>query len=409
MRIGRNLLPTAGFKGLLGSELRQPDSVRSALNLRRSLPVRRHCLLFSVVAFPYMLRIICKLAKRCKGLRPGLRTRSGVLKNDKGSKEHLYLLARIPYDGTDIFVSADSGNGVTMERKWLYYAGLIIVAAIWGANFGISRLAMDTFDPALFSFLRFGLAVPFFFILLKIREGSVGVPFKTAMQLMAIGLFGVTGLEVAVMYSIKYTTLANASLLNVAPWPIFAALFAPLFFREAISGRLIVGGIAAIFGVSLVIIGGGAGIDLSSRNMLGNALAFAVSIVGALFNLACMPLMKRYSALRVSAWFILFGTLFMFPLTLGSWGKVDWAGLTAANGFAVGYNVILCTVVAFIVWNSCMFKIGAARSNFFRYVVPAAAVAAGYLLFDEQITLWQIAGALSMAAGLIWISLEKKA
>ncbi|TMV42652.1 DMT family transporter [Paenibacillus mesophilus] len=294
------------------------------------------------------------------------------------------------------------------KQAYLYYAGLVIVAAVWGTNFGISRLAMDTFDPALFTFLRFGLAVPFFFILLKLREGSVGVSFKVAMQLMVIGLFGVTGLEIAVMYSIKYTTLANASLLNVAPWPIFAALFAPLFYREAISKRLVTGGIAAMIGVSLVIIGGGEGIDLSSRNMIGNALAFAVSMIGALFNLACMPLMKQYSALRVSAWFILFGSLFLFPLTLGSWGKVDWSGLDAGSLLAIFYNVILCTVVAFVVWNVCMYRIGAARSNFFRYVVPAAAVAAGYILFDERITLWQIAGALCMAAGLIWISLEKK-
>ncbi|MDF2717363.1 MAG: rane protein [Paenibacillus sp.] len=294
------------------------------------------------------------------------------------------------------------------KQTYLYYAGLVIVAAVWGTNFGIARLAMDTFDPALFTFLRFGLAVPFFFILLKLREGSIGVSFKAAMQLMAIGLFGITGLEIAVMYSIKYTTLANASLLNVAPWPIFAALFAPLFFREAISKRLITGGIAAMLGVSMVIIGGSEGIDLSSRNMLGNVLAFAVSMIGALFNLACMPLMKQYSALRVSAWFILFGSLFLFPLTLGSWGKVDWSGLDAANGFAIFYNVILCTVVAFIVWNVCMYRIGATRSNFFRYVVPAAAVAAGYMLFDEQITFWQVVGALFMAAGLIWISLERK-
>ncbi|MEF3303589.1 DMT family transporter [Paenibacillus sp. GYB003] len=288
-------------------------------------------------------------------------------------------------------------------------AGLVFVAAVWGANFGVSRLAMDTFDPALFTFLRFGLTVPFFFILLRLREGSVGVSPKAALQLMAIGLFGVTALEIAVMYSIKYTTLANASLLNVAPWPIFAALFAPFFARETMSRRLVAGGAAAIVGVTLVIVGGGEGIDFSSQHMIGNALAFGVSIVGALFNLACMPLMKRYSALRVSAWFILFGSLFLFPLTIGSWGKVDWAGLTAANGFAVFYNVVFCTVVAFIVWNRCMFRIGATRSNFFRYVVPAAAVAAGYLMFRETITLWQVAGALCMAAGLVWISTDKKA
>jgi drug/metabolite transporter (DMT)-like permease len=295
-----------------------------------------------------------------------------------------------------------------MEKKWGYYFGLVFVAAVWGANFGVSRLAMDTFDPVLFSFLRFGLAVPFFFIVLKLKEGSVGVPWKTLLQLAAIGLLGVTALEIAVMYSIKYTTLANASLLNVAPWPIFAALFAPLFMRERISGRLIVGGIAAMAGVCFIILGGGQGLSLSANNMTGNLLAFGVSIIGALFNVACMPLMKRYSALRVSSWSILFGALFMFPFTLGSWGKVEWSGLMAGHYAAIAYNVLICTVLAFVVWNACMFKIGAARANFFRYVVPASAVTAGYFFYAESFTGWQLAGTAFMAAGLVWISLERK-
>ncbi|MCD9020787.1 DMT family transporter [Cohnella silvisoli] len=295
-----------------------------------------------------------------------------------------------------------------MDKKWIYYAGLTLVAAIWGANFGVSRSAMDTFDPILFSFLRFGLAVPFFFLILKMKEGSIGIPLKVLLQLALIGLIGVTGLEIAVMYSIKYTTLANASLLNVAPWPIFSALFAPLFVKEKFTRRLGVGGAAAVVGVTFIILGGGEGLNLSSDHMIGNLLAFGVSIIGALFNLACMPLMRQYSSLRVSTWFIFFGSLFMAPLTWGSWSKVDWNGLGAGHYTAIIYNVLICTVFAFVVWNASMYKIGAARANFFRYVVPAAAVIAGLIFFDEGITSWQMVGAVCMAAGLVWISTERK-
>ncbi|MBP3966394.1 DMT family transporter [Paenibacillus lignilyticus] len=294
------------------------------------------------------------------------------------------------------------------DRKWIYYLGLVLVAAIWGANFGVSRKAMETFDPILFAFLRFSIATPFFFFLLYLKEGSVGVPIKVALQLAAIGLVGVTGLEIAVMYSIKYTTLANASLLNVAPWPIFAALLGPLFMRERMSARLIVGGVAAMAGVCLVILGGSEGFDLSSNNMVGNMLALGVSIIGALFNLACMPLMRTYSALRVSTWYITFGMLFMFPFTLGSWSKVEWSSLTSSSYTAIAYNVLICTLFSFVVWNASMFKIGATRANFFRYVVPAAAVAAGYFFFSEQISGWQFGGTVFMVAGLVWISLEKR-
>ncbi|QNK57281.1 DMT family transporter [Paenibacillus sp. PAMC21692] len=295
-----------------------------------------------------------------------------------------------------------------MDRKWIYYVGLGLVSIIWGANFGVSRSAMETFDPILFTLIRFGGAVPFFFLLLKLREGSVGITWKAALKLAAIGLIGVTVLEIAVMYSIKYTTLANASLLNVAPWPIFAALLAPLFVKEKFTSRLAVGGAAAAVGVVLIITGGGDGLDLSSEHMIGNLLALGVSIIGALFNLACMPLMKQYSALRVSAWFILFGALFMFPLTLGSWSKVEWASLGAGHYAAIGYNILICTLFAFVVWNACMFKIGAARANFFRYIVPASAVVVGYIMFNEQVTMLQLGGGICIALGLVWIGMERQ-
>ncbi|MFD0672357.1 DMT family transporter [Cohnella sp. GCM10027633] len=294
------------------------------------------------------------------------------------------------------------------NRNWIYYIGLVLVAAIWGANFGVSRSAMETFDPVLFSFLRFAGAVPFFFLILKLKEGSVRVPAKDMLALAGIGLVGITGLEIAVMYSIKYTTLANASLLNVAPWPIFAALFAPLFVKEKFTRRLAVGGAVAMVGVSFVILGGSEGLSLSSDNMVGNLLAFGVSIIGALFNLATMPLMKRHSPLRVSTWYILFGTVFMLPFTAGAWGEVDWSGLTAGHYTAIAYNVFVCTVFAFVAWNAGMLRVGAARANFFRYVVPATSVAAGYLFFDEQITGMQLAGTGFMALGLIWIGLERQ-
>jgi drug/metabolite transporter (DMT)-like permease len=293
------------------------------------------------------------------------------------------------------------------NKRWAY-VGLAAVAAIWGANFGFSRFAMESFDPILFAFLRFGLAVPCFFAILYWKEGSVGIPLRAMLQLALIGLFGVTLLEILVMYSIKYTTLANASLLNVAPWPIFAAVFAPLFTKESLTKRLAIGGIIALAGVSLVILGGTEGFSLSSSNMKGNLMAFSVSLIGALFNLSCMPLMRTYSALRVSTWFIAFGALFMLPLTIGSWGEVAWSELGIREYGVTLYNVLLCTVVSFIVWNASMFRVGAARSNFFRYVVPATAVAAGYFMFGEGISLWQMGGTVLMAAGLAWISVDRK-
>jgi len=289
----------------------------------------------------------------------------------------------------------------------IYYLGLCFVALVWGANFGVSRWAMDIFPLEIFVFLRFGLALPILLLILKWTEGSVKVDRRDLLMLAFIGLLGITALEIIVLYSIKFTTLANASLLNVAPWPIFVALLAPLFTREFLTSRVVIGGVFALIGVVFIIIGGQNGFDLSSKYMLGNMLALIISLFGAVYNLLCMPLMKKYSALRVTTWFILFGSIFMFPATWGGWGKVEWSSLSIMAWSAVAYNVLFCTVAAFVIWNLCMHKVGATKANFYRYLVPAAATLAGALFFAEPILPLQITGGVIIVLGLVWISLEK--
>ncbi|MFD2213438.1 DMT family transporter [Metabacillus endolithicus] len=295
-----------------------------------------------------------------------------------------------------------------MKSNSVYYLALILVSVIWGVNFGISRFGMEVFTPEIFAFFRFGLAVPILFAVLKWTEGSMKVDKRDLLKLAIIGFFGVTVLEILVMYSIKYTTLANASLLNVAPWPIFAALFAPFFTKEVMTPRLAIGGLVALIGVVLIILGGSNGFDFSSEYMLGNILALSISLIGALFNLACMPLMKKYSPLRVSSWYMLFGTILMFPITLGGWHTVQMTDFTISVWGAIAYNVVLCTVAAFVLWNLSMNKVGAAKANFYRYFVPASATVTGALFFNEQIFVTQIAGGLVIVLGLAFIAMEKK-
>ncbi|MDM5326915.1 DMT family transporter [Neobacillus sp. CF12] len=295
-----------------------------------------------------------------------------------------------------------------MASNLYYYLGLIFVSIVWGVNFGVSRWAMEVFPAEVFVFLRFGLALPVLFLMLKWTEGSVRVEKKDLLKLAFIGLIGITALEMMVMYSIKYTTLANASLLNVAPWPIFAALFAPLFIREKITARVVTGGFIALAGVTMIILGGKDGFDLSSEYMIGNYIALAISLIGALFNLATMPLMEKYSPLRVTTWFIFFGSLFLVPFTFDKWSMIQWDNLSIITWGAVAYNVLMCTVVAIVVWNISMKRVGAAKANFFRYFVPAAATVAGALFFKEPIWAAQIVGGIVIIFGLVWIGTERK-
>ena len=89
---------------------------------------------------------------------------------------------------------------------------------------------------------------------------------------MLLGIVGVTGMETLLILAVQWTSMSNLSLLNVAPWPIFSALLAPLFVRDFITRRMIVGGFLAFAGVCCVLISGGSKIDFSESQMWGNWL-----------------------------------------------------------------------------------------------------------------------------------------
>ncbi|MFD0960736.1 DMT family transporter [Paenibacillus chungangensis] len=295
-----------------------------------------------------------------------------------------------------------------MNQKFVIYLGLAFIAAVWGVNFGLARWAMDVFAPELFVFLRFGLTVPLIFLFLRWKEGSVGIALRDLWKLALYGFIGVTILEIAVMYSVKYTTIANASLLNVAPWPIFTALLAPLFTKEKVTRVLAIGGVLAVAGVTFIIVGGKEGFSFSSQYMWGNMIAIGISLLGAVYNLSYMSLMEKYSPLRVTAWITLFGVIFLLPFTWGTWSSVKWTELDVSVWAVLFYNVFFCTFLAFIIWNIGMKRIGASRANFYRYVVPASAAVTGYLMFGETVTLWQLLGVSLIAAGLLGITLERQ-
>jgi len=292
---------------------------------------------------------------------------------------------------------------VIVKNKFIYYIGLIFVAIVWGVNFAVSRYAMDVFTIEVFVVLRFALAAPLLFLILKLKEGDVKVEKRDLVKLAIIGFMGVTVLELLVMYSIKFTTLANASLLNVAPWPIMVALFAPLFTREKMTVKLAIGGVVAFVGVTLIILGGEDSFSLDSQYMIGNLLALSISVLGALFNLSYMPLMNKYSSLRVTSWYILFGSIFLIPFSLTGWSAINWSDVNVVAWGSVAYNVVVCAVLAFIIWNTSMKKVGATKSNFFRYFVPATATIAGMFFFNEMISLVQIFGGIIIILGLAWI------
>ena len=61
---------------------------------------------------------------------------------------------------------------------------------LWAANFIVVKSAVAQLPPVGFTFLRFTLASATLFVLLRWREGSIGLPRRDLIAILALGAVG---------------------------------------------------------------------------------------------------------------------------------------------------------------------------------------------------------------------------
>ena len=96
---------------------------------------------------------------------------------------------------------------------------------LWGGNFIVVKSAVAVLPPVGFTFLRFVLATATLFVLLRWREGSVGLPRRDLVAIMGFGALGFGVYQI--LWTTGLTTVpAGDSALIIAATPVFVALLA---------------------------------------------------------------------------------------------------------------------------------------------------------------------------------------
>lgn len=275
---------------------------------------------------------------------------------------------------------------------------LVLMTVIWGSNFVVLKLTFIEIAPLAFMALRFVLASALILVVLGMREHKLGVRSQDWAQVIAVGLVGTSLYQPLFIGGVSLTTASNSSLI-LASAPAFIALINRVLGRERLDLRGWVGVGLAFIGIAIIVDSSG-GIELGSATLAGDLLIFGATICWSLYSVLSAPLLKNYSPLRVTALSMALGTI---PLVIiGSpavmaqdWGRVDahgWAGL--------GYSFTFAIVLAYVIWNMGVRRIGGARTAIYNNLTPVVASLIAAVLLGEAITLLKLVGALVIFAGL---------
>ena len=182
----------------------------------------------------------------------------------------------------------------------LYHLVAFLIVAIWGTTFVFTKLLlMAGLTAAQIFVLRFIIAYVMLLVyaLAKTNFRLFTSTWKDELLMVGLGVTGGSLYFLTENSAMIYTTTTNTSLI-VCLCPLFAALFAAMFFRsQRLHGIQIVGSVMAAIGVVIVVLNGHFVLHLSP---LGDSLAFAACLCWAAYSLLMIPAIKRYDILFIT-------------------------------------------------------------------------------------------------------------
>ncbi|MFV3128313.1 DMT family transporter [Niveispirillum sp. KHB5.9] len=273
--------------------------------------------------------------------------------------------------------------------KPVHIMGALLVMALWGTNFAVSRYALREFSPMIMMAVRFGLVALVLLPFVKFPRGQVRQIFLYSLVLGGVHfplmLHGMLGAEAS-----------TASIVIQLQVP-FASLLAAYFFKDKLGWKRAIGMGIAFVGVAIIALRGGGGESDPFHLLLIVLAAAAFS-----FSNIQVKWMGSVDPYQLNAYMALFTVpqLLIYSLFLehgqieqvlhASWGA--WAG--------IAYMVIASTIIAYAIWQPMIRQYDVNQTVPFLMLVPVFGVASGVLWLGEAMSWALIVGGALVVGGV---------
>lgn len=276
---------------------------------------------------------------------------------------------------------------------------MFLHSAISAGTYLAAKRALGELSPFEVALVRFGLSSLAFGLLLWRRP--VRVARRDLLALAGLGIVAIPVNQGFFLAGMAWTTPGHAALLY-ALTPVFVFLFARVRLGER-AGPAKVAGIALAFaGVVVVLLGRGAvGLHGSSRQLAGDLLILLAVVAWSVFAVAGKPYAQRYGAVGSTGVALVLGTLAYLPVGLVA---TDWsrlAALSPTGWAALGYLVLLTSVVAYILYYWALSRAEASRVAIWSNLQPVLTALLAWAIAGERLTAPFVAGGAMVIAGVV--------
>jgi O-acetylserine/cysteine efflux transporter len=277
----------------------------------------------------------------------------------------------------------------------------ILIAAIWGFNFVVLKVALHDMPPILLTALRFIFScLPALFL-----------PKPPGMRLKDMAIVGLTtflGQYVFLFVAMKQGMPAGLSSVTLQLQVFLTILYAVIFLGERPKPRQMAGGAVALAGLSAIAATVGQGSSIPGIAMVFIVLSAATWAFGNMTVRKAGP-SSQFGTLAGVAWACLVPIIPALLLSLifegvDAW-QAAWVNLTWITVAALAFVVVFSTWAGFAVWGKLLSTYSASIAAPFALLVPVFGGLSAYVFLGETLSPQRLAGSLMIFAGLAIILL----
>ncbi|MDH5403408.1 MAG: DMT family transporter [Candidatus Heimdallarchaeota archaeon] len=287
----------------------------------------------------------------------------------------------------------------------LNFVSMLLVALFWGLSWPAGRVVALYIQPNIAAFLRVTIALPLFFLAAYFIEGNIKIPKEFHKQLFFLGLLQVTLYSTLFLVGLRYTSGSDASLVIATNPAITAFIASRKYEDEKLTTNKILGLLVSLGGVVIVVLFS-PNTQVETR-YLGNSIILFAAICWAFFTVFSRPILQKIKPIVFTAWIMFYGWIFLFIIAIIIGIEIPPLSEVAVIGSLL-YMAIFAMVIAYILFNKSVGKIGPSKTAIFVNLVPIIGVTSSVLILRENFSLWYIVSLIMIFTGIYVVNSEKR-
>lgn len=282
------------------------------------------------------------------------------------------------------------------RERLLIHAILALVAVLFSVHYIVGKIALRSFQPLTFAYLRvLGSAICLLILTGSRKTASLPLSPADGWRLVLYSMLGVVINQLLFISGLALTTAHEAAIL-ITTIPIFTLVSAVVLGTERLTPSKSAGILIALTG-AVLLLGRGHNVAARPESLLGDALILMNCASYGLYLVLSKPLMKQIGAVRAVTRMFAIGAVIMIPFCVNTMIHEKWNEIPPAAWIALIVVILGPTVAAYVLNAWALARAESTLVAAYTYVQPFVASILATIFLGETISA-SIAG----AAGLIF-------